>query len=98
MLGELALSGDAPLMAFPIRGKPFGALGAWHRDDLRDCGQRHVETPQHHDQSRGRELILAIAAIAVLGIDVGGNEKAQPIVEAERLHRQTRSPREHAYW
>jgi len=91
MRRQLALTRDPLLELVPIQRQAFGRLWRLGGHDVGDLRQRHVEAAQHDDQPRRRQLTLAIAAIAVVRIDVGGNQQSQPVVEAQRLHGQTRT-------
>jgi hypothetical protein len=82
MWRQLTLARDTRLERVPVRRKAFGGLRPWRRHNVGDLRQRHIETTQHDDQPGGGELTLAIATIAVVGIDVGRSQQSEAVVEA----------------
>ena len=49
MLCELPLRGEPALGLLPVRLQELRCVCPRSRDDLRDFGERHVESPQHRD-------------------------------------------------
>ncbi len=72
---------------------PRGPGAVYSRADLR---QRHIEPSQQRHQPGCGQLVRAIPAIAAVGRDVGGRQQPQPLVQPQRLRRQSRTPREDA--
>jgi len=87
MCHQFAVTRGAFLERVPVGGQPFGSFRSRHRNDVGDLGERHVEAAEHDNQPRGGELALAVAPIAVLGIDVGRDQQAHLVVEAQCFRR-----------
>src|SRR5699024_8051320 len=61
---------------------------------LPDLVKRHVDAPEHGDETGDFDLRVAVLPIAVARIDRIGREKTVPVVEPERLRRQPCGRRE----
>ena len=76
---------SAALDRLPVRRDEVGPLCVRCGHDLRDLGERHVESSEECHQTGGLELALAIPSVAVVLVDVGGGQNPEPVVQPQSL-------------
>jgi hypothetical protein len=84
---QLMLTCDPTLELLPVRGESFGAKRTRCRNDFGDLHEWHIEASEHDHQPRGRELTLAIPAIASAQVYLGRFEQPDMVIQPQRLHR-----------